>query len=392
MSSARPNARRLTFVPALAVSALLVSPALAARAAADDSAGPAAVVADDPPAPAAAPTPSPSPEPSKIDVGGYVDTYYGYNFNKVDPLLRSFDVQHNTFSLSAIEVNLTKAPTADSRVGFRSDIWFGKAADLTAAYEPASDGKEIYKHVQQAYVSLLTGKVQWDAGKFVTPMGAEVIESQDNWNYSRSILFGYAIPFYHLGARGTWTASDKVSLAGYLVNGWNNASEVNGDKTFAISATLKPTSKLTWVLNDMVGKEAPAGAAVRDTRNLFDTTLTWTATPKLSLQANVDYGKEGPVEWWGIAAYAKYQATPAWGVVGRYEYVDDSKGGFMTIGSKAQSFTLTSDHLIAGGLKARLEYRFDHADSEFFTKSDGTKTKSQSEVLVGVVYGFTGKI
>ena len=42
-------------------------------------------------------------------------------------------------------------------------------------------------------------------------------------------------------------------------------------------------------------------------------------------------------------------------VAGRYEYVDDSKGGFMTIGTKAQSFTVTSDHLIAGGLKARLE-------------------------------------
>ena len=92
-----------------------------------------------------------------------MDSYYGYNFNKVDPQLRSFDVQHNTLSLSAAEVNFTKTPTADSRVGFRTDVWFGKAADLTAAYEPASDGKEIYKHLQQAYVSLLTGKVQWDA-------------------------------------------------------------------------------------------------------------------------------------------------------------------------------------------------------------------------------------
>ena len=63
--------------------------------------------------------PTPTPEPSKIDVGGYVDTYYGYNFNKVDPLLRTFDVQHNTFSLSAAEVNFAKVPTADSRVGFR---------------------------------------------------------------------------------------------------------------------------------------------------------------------------------------------------------------------------------------------------------------------------------
>jgi hypothetical protein len=339
-------------------------------------------------APAPAPTPTPTPEPSKIDVGGYVDTYYGYNFNKVDPLLRTFDVQHNTFSLSAAEVNFTKAPTSESPVGFRTDLFFGKAADLTAAFEPEADGKEIYKHVQQAYLSLLTGKVQWDAGKFVTPMGAEVIESQDNWNYTRSILFGYAIPFYHLGVRATLPVNDKVIVGAQLVNGWNNASELNGGKTVHLSLTLKPTSKVTWIGNYMVGKEAEG----LDTRNLFDTTLTLAATSKLSLMANVDYGKEGPVSWWGIAGYAKYQATPAWAIVGRYEYVDDTDGGFMTVGTKAQSFTVTSDHLIAGALRARLEYRLDKTDGDFFEKSNGDATDTQQTLTVGLVYSFAGKI
>ena len=89
---------------------------------------------------------------------------------------------------------------------------------------------------------------------------------------------------------------------------------------------------------------------------------------------------------------AKYQATPTWALVGRYEYVDDSKGGFMTINGKAQSLTITSDHLIAGALKTRLEYRLDHVDYDFFTKSNGTKTGDQSTFTVGLVYGFTGKI
>ena len=98
--------------------------------------------------------------------------------------LRTFDVQHNTFSLSLAEIAFAKGVTPESRVGFRADLDFGKTADLVAAFEPEADGKEIYKHIQQAYVSLLTGKVQWDVGKFVTPIGAEVIESQDNWNYT----------------------------------------------------------------------------------------------------------------------------------------------------------------------------------------------------------------
>ena len=231
--------------------------------------------------------------------------------------------------------------------------------------------------------------MQWDAGKFVTPMGAEVIESQDNWNYTRSVLFGYAIPFYHTGVRATITAAPKVILGAQLVNGWNNTSEINGNKTVHLSLTLKPNDKFTWIVNDMFGKETPGS---NDVRNLFDTTLTLTATPQLSLMANVDYGKEADTKWWGIAGYAKYQANPNWALVGRYEYLDDTKGGFMTFGTKAQTVTITSDHMIAGGLRTRFEYRTDFADEAIFAKSDGSTKKSQTTLTVGLVYLIGGKI
>jgi Putative beta-barrel porin-2, OmpL-like. bbp2 len=337
----------------------------------------------------AAPTPPP-PEPPKIDVTGFVDVYYLYDFNKVDPALRTFDVQHNAFSLSLAEIAFAKGVTTDSRVGFRVDLDFGKTADLVAAYEPEPDGKEIYKHVQQAYVSVLAGgKLQLDAGKFVTPLGAEVIESQDNWNYSRSVLFGYAIPFYHTGLRATLPVNDKLTFAGYLVNGWNNSSQIYGDfPCVGFTATVKPSPKLTWIANYMGGQETEGG----DTRHIFDTTLTVSPTPKVSLQGNFDYGKEGAMSWWGIAAYAKLQVKPSWSLVGRYEYLDDTDGGFMTIGQKAQTLTLTSDHQVAGALKLRLEYRGDFTQDPFFTDDKGKKKDSQHAVLVGIVYTFGGKI
>jgi len=317
-----------------------------------------------------------------------VDVYYTYNFNKTDPAFRSFDVQHNAFSLSLAEIAFAKAVSAD-RLGFRVDLDFGKTADLVAIFEPEENGKEIYKHIQQAYVSAQAGeKLTLDVGKFVTPMGAEVIESQDHWNY-RSVLFGYAIPFYHTGIRATLPVNDKVSVSGFLLNGWNNGSEVNGDKTFAFGATIKPSSKVTWIGNIMVGKET---AGSNDTRTVFDTTLTLALTPKFSLMANYDYGKEGPTSWSGIAAYAKYEARDNWALVGRFEYLDDTDGGFMLIGQKAQTLTLTSDHLVAGGLKLRLEYRGDFTDSAFFVKDNGTLKDSQHALLVGMVYAFGGKI
>ncbi len=342
------------------------------------------------PAPSPSPSPTPEPEPSKVEVTGYVDVYYEYNFNKVDPAYRAFDVQYNAFSLSEAEVDFAKGVTPESKVGFRLDLAFGKTADIVASFEPEKVvGEEIYKNIQQAYGSLLTGKVQWDLGKFVTPHGAEVIESQDDWNYTRSMLFTLAIPFYHVGIRATVPVNDKLSLTGFVVNGWNNSSEIFGDvPCLALQATVKPSSNFTAVANYMFGQESPD----TDDRHLFDTTLTLSPSPKLSLMANFDYGKEGDVSWWGIDGYAKLQAKTNWALVGRYEYVDDTDGGFMTLGTKAQSVTVTSDHVVAERFRLRLEYRTDFADEPIFPKDDGSMKKSQTTLAVGVVVTFGGKI
>ena len=80
-------------------------------------------------------------------------------------------------------------------------------------------------YLKEAYVSYLApiGKgLTFTVGKFVTPMGAEVIESNANWNYSRGLLFNYAIPFFHFGANAKYAFNTKWAVTGYLVNGWNN--------------------------------------------------------------------------------------------------------------------------------------------------------------------------
>jgi hypothetical protein len=396
-------ARRLTsraFVLALGLPALSAPGILAedlAQPAADSAAPPAEPAA--PPAEPAAPPAEPAAPPAesappaaesaapaapKLDITGFVDVFYEYSFNRVDPAFRAFDIHHNAFSLSLAEVAFAETVSPANRLGFRVDLNFGETADLVAALEPEENGQEIYKHFQQAYLSLLTGKVQWDVGRFVTPMGAEVIESQDNWNYTRSILFGYAIPFNHTGLRATVPVSGKVSLTGFLLNGWNNGTDLSGDKTVALGTILKPHPSLTWNATYMGGREVEGGSF----RSLFDTTATVTASSKVSLMANFDYGQEGDVKWWGLATYAKLQALPNWSLAGRYEFIDDTEGGFMLLGTRAQSLTLTSDHLIAGALKARVEYRTDFADDPVFPKRDGALGTTQTTLAVGLVYGF----
>src|SRR5258708_30516621 len=83
-----------------------------------------------------------------------------------------------------------------------------------------------------SYLAPVGSGLQVDVGKFVTPMGAEVIESKDNWNYSRGLLFSYAIPYYHFGVRAKYTFNPKYNVTGFIVNGWNNVVDNNTGKTY----------------------------------------------------------------------------------------------------------------------------------------------------------------
>jgi Putative beta-barrel porin-2, OmpL-like. bbp2 len=330
-----------------------------------------------------------------IEVYGLVDGYYGWAFNEVGPALRNFDVNHNNFSLSYVEFAIAKPVTEQSRAGFRADFGAGDTADLVNLFEPG--GTNYLKYVQQAYVSYLVpaGKgLTVDFGKFVTWNGAEVIESKDNWNYSRSLLFALAIPYYHMGARFGYAVNDKVSVTGFLVNGWNSVKDNNDAKTVGASLTIKPTGKLTVIGNYTVGKEQ-ADSADGGTRNLIDIVATYAATDKLSVLGNVDYGHDkvagDGVAWSGVAVGVKYQATPTWAFSPRYELFTDSDGFATGLDQTVQEITLTGEYKAPAGLLARIEFRTDFSDEEFFTKDDGDFTKTQPTLTFSLVYAFSNK-
>ena len=64
-------------------------------------------------------------------------------------------------------------------------------------------------------------------------------------------------------------ATDKVTLAGGVVNGWNNLVENNTGKTIWGQIVLKPTSAFTFIQNYTGGPEQTNDNA--DWRHLSDT-------------------------------------------------------------------------------------------------------------------------
>ncbi len=333
-----------------------------------------------------------------IQFGGLADAYYDHNDNKTegDAPFRNFDTRHNKVSLSMAQLWVMKAPAADSRVGFNFKVIGGHAAEMIHAVEPSD--LDAFDKIEQAYISVLapigTG-LQIDAGKFVTQHGAEVIEAKDNWNYSRSLLFALAIPYYHAGVRATYVANDKVSFMGAVVNGWNNLEDNNDAKTFGAQVIVKPVPQLAIVQNYMVGAEQADNDD--DVRHLLDTVLTVTATPKVSVMANYDYGKDSiggsGVSWQGLAGYLKVQATPWFAVVPRVEWFDDPDGFMTGTGQTLKDATFTGEFKVPSGplngFLSRVEYRRDLSDSAVFTKNTGAKVKSQSTFGIGFLYSYS---
>jgi len=197
------------------------------------------------PAPAA-PAPAPSWSAGPIDFSGLVDGYYSLNFGhpaSKNNVIRNFDVKANQFSLNFAK--LTMEHTADP-VGFKLDLAAGRAMEIFHATEPG--GLSIYRYILQAYVSLKPAKLkgfQFDFGKFVTSAGSEVTETHLNWNYSRSLLFALAIPYYHFGVRTTFPVGKAFTGGFQVVQGWNDVYDNNSGKTFGFTGAYA-WKKVTW--------------------------------------------------------------------------------------------------------------------------------------------------
>ena len=339
------------------------------------------------PAPAAAPA-APSWK-DLITVEGLADSYYQYNFtggpgSLVGPTgQRNFDLNSNTFTLNYAKVAI--GINADP-VGLRLDLGYGATGAIINAANPADAIADPFL-VQQAYATFAPVKgLTIDFGKFVTTAGAEVIEANKNWLYSRSIAF-FNIPLLHSGLRVNYKVNDMISLQGSVVNGWNGvgiAPDISGAKTYGVSANITAPTGTNIVATGYFGKgEAVLDAmgnavASPDTRILADLVIAQTVGA-LGLNLNFDYIKD---------EFAGYNDTIAISLMGRYGINDNfalaargeywSNGGGAAGGDRAsqEEVTVGAAFPMGGRLELRAEVRADFRE-DYFPDKDGNPSSNQ---------------
>lgn len=352
-------------------------------------------------------------EATGIDVHGYIDASYTalsgngkFIGNAVNN--RVFDYERNSFNIQALDLTVSKLPTEG--FGGLVNLTAGKDADVIAAYD--TDG--LYNNqkdnfdVTQAYFHYATGPWMVIAGKYVTLAGAEVIKSPSNTNFSRSILFGYAIPFSHTGIRTYYKVGDTLTLIAGINNGWDVLKDTNSNKTVELGVSFTPSKMFALAAQGYSGTERVAGFVASGTqgrRDLIDLVATFNATDRLAFVLNYDYGAQknatlingttGTAKWTGWAGYVNYQISDKWRTSLRVEYFDD-KDGYRTVvetgktsGQKWKEATLTLAYLANKNVELRAEVRGDRSDQAVFLDSSGvTPKKTQQSFGLEAIYKF----
>jgi hypothetical protein len=205
-----------------------------------------------------------------VKMSGYVDATVTETFETpADQFnrLRTFDQNAHSFNNEQFKLTLEKATSEESRAGFRVDMLMGRSGRLlgfATADAPAGTNNLDDFELEQAYVTYkadLGNGVDLYGGKFVTLLGAEVLETPLNWNISRSILFGFAIPFTHTGVRATYAFNDQWNATFGVNNGWDNEDDNNTGYSYEGRIGWIPNDEFSVYVNTMYGPEFAGDSA-----------------------------------------------------------------------------------------------------------------------------------
>jgi hypothetical protein len=338
-------------------------------------------------------------------LSGFVAASYQFHFNalhsdNVGNPIRVFDERDNSFYLNTAHLQLERLASKDMIVGYHIELDAGHDSERY-------DGRSVT--VQEGWVQILAplgDGLDIRAGRMATLAGYEVLESPNNMNTSRGMLFGFVQPFTHTGVRAAYSFGDKISATIGLNNGLNISGDPFADddhgKMLELQLAVKPIKDLSASFTVLFGNDTGTlSAGPGDKFYLFDIVVAY-QMDKLTLALNVDFSSIqatlGPnrAALSGFAAYAKYQVSDSFAGALRFEYMADEDGFFgfsgpvlagsdSGTGSRYLGVTLTAELKVAQQLILRFEIRSDNSNNHNFLRGndDGAPKPARGDTSLG---------
>lgn len=344
-----------------------------------------------------------------VKVSGFFQTSYTWSSNHPgDHVIsgRVFDIDNNKFVFNDFNLTLER-PEPENGWGIGGKLVgdFGRTAELLGEATYWSDNLSSGPSAQlrEAYLTttIPVGKgIGVQGGLFVTTLGTEIIPNPGayNDNISRSFLFGYAIPFRHLGMLFSYPIHDMVSISFGPVTGWDDPHETNNQPSFLSAVTVTPAKNFSFISSFIYGPEQ-----VNQNGNMrlaWANVASWTPMDPMTVTAEYTYGHEQKVtasardaSWQGFAGYVSYNWTDRFNTAVRAEFFKDADGSRFGGAADGQQnvnlgeFTMTVAYKFTQMLLGRLELRQDLADAPMFTKGGGADT-NQTTLAWEAIYTF----
>ncbi len=318
-----------------------------------------------------------------VKITGFVDAYYGYDFNNPSnhevsaPFLYNYR-RHNEFN-----INLGLLSGSYSNNNIRGKI--GLMSGTYAQYNYAAE-QELLKHVYEANVGVRLAKHLWmDAGIFASHIGNESAFSIQNPTLTRSIMAENS-PYYQTGAKLTYDAGKKWLFSLLILNGWQNIQETagNSNKPVCTQITFRPSKNVEMNYSTFIGNEKPDSA--RQMRYFNHFYITAHLTKKLYLSFAADNGIQMHVHsskydnWFTSSLILKGKFSTKFSTSLRGELYNDQRQVIVTTGTPhgldVYGASVNFDFAPYDGALIRLEAKQFMAKEKVFTTRTGASNQS----------------
>jgi Putative beta-barrel porin-2, OmpL-like. bbp2 len=317
--------------------------------------------------------PEKNPGP-KVELSGFVDGAYFYDGNS----------GANTFSLDQVEIDVIKSVS--------------KTTVLRADLEWVNDGAGGFAlDAEQGFIQfspLILGGLNVTFGKFNAPIGFELLDAPDMYQYSHALVFDYGLPTNLTGAMFSKNIGENVDVVFYFSNGWDQNVDINKSKTIGGRIGYSRDDDWKGGLSFIRGEERENNSGLL---TVLDADFTFTAVKNLTLGAEINKGGENltdstntskTVTWLGALLMAHYDFSEFWGITVRYDYFDDKNGSRLGNAEKRQALTFAPTFVLGDGMVAIFEVRNDFSDKKVFTGNKGEAVKSQLAMALEFTFTF----
>ena len=379
----------------------------------------------------ATPAVSAGSEPGELDAffktvqfNGYVAASYMYQFNNPNnPIFANaanqFNLDHNTFDLDGVKLEITRPASNPGDAGFTVDLLFGQNAGILSGNrftQGTPSNSNLY--LQDMYVSYNWDNVLFKLGQWETLLGYEVIDSVANRNITQGLLFTYAIPLVHTGLQASGKIGGSDSPFGWaagVANGWNNPTDTNDNKGL-LGQLNYSSGPFTTALSTYWGADGNTGFSGQTVNSdnqavVLDWTGTLVANDLLTFWSNVDWGIQrnvnfvsGPnagqtldATWYGVALGTQLTFNEKTTLAVRGEFLKDAQGYRILVGDNTSAYSLTTTlgYKLTPNLLTRAEFRYDAMTtdgpgaSNFFPQGgNGNGSATDFQGLIQVAYIF----